>query len=304
MINKRFTFQTYAWSLGTTSFRMANFHRKVEEQLIILNEKREQPENKNIIWNKETQKKYYDFAFNKEFITGKIQDNDKKSKTARQKTSGLVDMGLIDDNRKLTEVGKKLLNMTMNEDFSVDNEFQIPSDSFLYFKQLLKTSNQIRNNYVRPFLVIGKVLTSCGGYLTDEEFTYLLPLCISEDIMSDIIKNISLIRSGKKDIDKVIIDIVLCRYNYPDALKYFIESQKKPEDIMIIGMNRDGIKHDEIYAQLYIALKQVYLEKDENSIEYLINKIKKLNSKPKAYWNKILFNKARIKEQNNFSNVN
>ena len=35
MINKRFTFQTYAWSLGTTSFRMANFHRKVEEQLII-----------------------------------------------------------------------------------------------------------------------------------------------------------------------------------------------------------------------------------------------------------------------------
>jgi hypothetical protein len=65
---------------------MADFHRKVEEQLILLNEFWNKPENKSKTWksNSKTQALYYDFLFEKGFITGEIQDKpDKKSKTAR-----------------------------------------------------------------------------------------------------------------------------------------------------------------------------------------------------------------------------
>ena len=50
MMPQHFAFQSYSWSLGTTSFRMADFHRKVEEQLIILNEFWKVPENHDEKW--------------------------------------------------------------------------------------------------------------------------------------------------------------------------------------------------------------------------------------------------------------
>ena len=137
-----FSYQSYSWSLGTTSFRMADFHRKVEEQLMILDDFWNSPDNKNEVWesNSLVQCRYYDYAFNRGFITGNLQSEDKgsRAKTARQKTSGLVDIGLITNNRKLTPVGTRLLELARKGNFSTDNEFQIPSDSFLYLKQILK----------------------------------------------------------------------------------------------------------------------------------------------------------------------
>ena len=64
---EHFTYKSYSWSLGTTSFRMADFHRKVEEQLILLNEFWSVPENKSKTWrsNSKTQALYYDFLFEK-----------------------------------------------------------------------------------------------------------------------------------------------------------------------------------------------------------------------------------------------
>ena len=101
-----FTFQSYAWSLGTTSFRMADFHRKVEEQLVILNDFWNIPKNHALEWesNSDLQCRYYEYAFERGFIKGELPPEDIKSraKTARQKTSGLVDIGLVADNRRLT----------------------------------------------------------------------------------------------------------------------------------------------------------------------------------------------------------
>ena len=153
-----FPYKSYAWSFGTTSFRMADFHRKVEEQLMLLNEFWQIPENAEVTWNSTTQCKYYNFLFDKGFVTGNIQnDEGKQAKTARQKTSGLVDIGLINAERRLTEVGNQLLQIATNNDFSSDNKFLLPRDSFIYFKQLLKVS-QNEWGIVRPFLVLGKIL--------------------------------------------------------------------------------------------------------------------------------------------------
>ena len=101
-------------------------------------------------------------------------------KSAREKTSGLVDIGLISDERKITEAGHVLLEISRLNDFSTDNILQIPKDSYIYLKQLLKTFNDVNGKCVRPFIVLLYVLSRVE-YLSLEEFTYLLPLCTDRD---------------------------------------------------------------------------------------------------------------------------
>ena len=254
---EHFIFKTYAWSLGTTSFRMADFHKKVEEQLLLLREFWKDSANKGIdTWkgNKKLQVCYYDYLYEKKFISGEIKNSDKKAKTARQKTSGLVNIGLIYDNRRLTPVGKKLIEIVESGDFSTDNAFQIPKDSFLYLKQMIKTSCKVDVGYVRPFLVTGNVLFACNNYLTEDEFTYLLPLCVNKETTDKIISNILKYRHGDITVDDIIIDTVLTCYDYPRARSYFLSTPKDDDVIMSIGMNRDGIKHDKCYVKLYKTL--------------------------------------------------
>ncbi|EGO0810654.1 AlwI family type II restriction endonuclease, partial [Campylobacter lari] len=100
--------------------------------------------------NRILQSNYYDFLKDNGFVVG-IANN--KDKDARQKTSGLVDIGLIDNNRKLTEVGYKLLQVSESRDFSTDNLLQISKDSFIYLKQLLKTNIIVENECVKPFII-------------------------------------------------------------------------------------------------------------------------------------------------------
>ena len=64
---------------------------------------------KNWNGNDEIQAAYYDFLHEVGFIYGNANN---KPKDAREKTSGLVSLGLIDDNRRLKEVGKQLLNIS------------------------------------------------------------------------------------------------------------------------------------------------------------------------------------------------
>lgn len=290
---EHFTFRSYAWSLGTTSFRMADFHRKVEEQIKILNDFWELPENHNELWesNPKVQCLYYEYAFARGFITGDLNENDlaSRAKTARQKTSGLVDIGLINNNRRLTEVGLQLLNLSLKGDFSSDNDFQIPADSFIYLKQIMKTSCPIHDGCVRPFLVTGKVLLSCDDYLTDDEFTFLLPLCVDEDTTTDIIKRIHLLRDGKISIPNIIRETVLSRYNYPAAVDYLVNSYKTPDDIMIVGMNRKSPGYDAPYATLYSVLFKVYFEHDNNSVAQLLKAAKCIKNRPGIYWRSLLF---------------
>ena len=92
-------------------------------------------------WNNELQEKYYDFMKNKAFLTG---DAKRKDKDTREKTSGLVDIGLITEDRLITEAGKELLKITSSGDFGTNNVFNINRDSFIYLKQLLKTSIDVK----------------------------------------------------------------------------------------------------------------------------------------------------------------
>lgn len=305
-----FPFQTYAWSLGTTSFRMADFHKKVEEQISIINDFWSDPSYHNLEWDENTQKLYYDFAYIRNFITGDLKGDDKsKSKTARQKTSGLVEIGLIDGDRRLTEVGEKLLQIVKSGNFDSDNQFNIPADSYLYLKQIMKTICQVQEGIVRPFLVTGMVLQECDGYLTDDEFTYLLPLCVSDDITKDIINKIHLLRKNQTTVDRIICDSVLNRYNYPKALEYLVRSNKKENDIVSVGMNRKSPQYDKAYVSLYRSLFQIYIKNENSGLTHLKESFKNIKNKPIGLWKALFFNNHRIPNnindlrKNDFSSV-
>jgi hypothetical protein len=275
---------------------MADFHRKVEEQLRLLNSFWEKEENKTSKWDSNAilQAKYYDYLLENGFVTGNIENNkSKKAKTARQKTSGLVQFGLINNNRRLTAVGDKLVNISIKGNFKADNKFQLPSDSFIYFKQLLKTSSVSEDGVVRPYLIIGKVLSACDDYLTENEYTFLLPLCVNEETTKKIIEQIALYRNDEKKIDDIIVEIVLQKYDYPAALDFFISAEKTPENIMKIGLNRDGKKHDRCYVKLYECLKDTYLRHREHSVPRLMEAAKLINNKPGNLWRNLLFKNAR-----------
>lgn len=146
MPEENIAFKSFYYSLGTTSFRMQNFNKKIEEQLDLLNQFWQKPEYKNEKWegNEIIQEAYYNFIKEKDFL--KEGNAPRKAKDARQKTSGMRDIGLIDDNRRLTSVGNELLKISQSKNFTSNNFLQIPEDSFVYFKQLLKTYITIDKN--------------------------------------------------------------------------------------------------------------------------------------------------------------
>ena len=250
-------YKSYCWSFGTTSFRTKNFNQKIETLLLLLDEFWNLPENANQDWegNSLLQSSFYDFMKEHHFLVGNAP---RKEKDAREKTSGLVDIGLITQNRKLSQVGKKLLELSKNNNFTADNILSIPQDSYIYFMQMLKTYNEFDGGYVRPYLVLLYLLTKFE-YLTYEEFTFLLPLCINQSSTEKIIDNIYQVRSRQKSIDSVIVDVLFSMDNYNEAYQLFLTNVADKELICTIGLNRKSRTYDKAYYPFYLELKKVFL---------------------------------------------
>lgn len=257
-------YKSFCWSLGTTSFRTKDFNKTIEEQLLLLDEFWKLDENKDENWsgNKDLQTRYYDFMQSKDFVEGNAGN---KPKDAREKTSGLVDIGLIDDGRKLSNAGKALLKITSENDFSSDNQFQIAKDSYIYLKQLLKTYYNVDGHTVRPFMVLIHLLDEFD-YLTLDEYTYLLPLCIGQVETSEIIDGISQLRCRNISIDEIIVNRLMGMLNYKTTLDYFIDNEVTEELICEIGLNRKSRQYDKPYFKLYQALHRVFVLNDIDNL--------------------------------------
>lgn len=280
------SYRSFCWSLGTTSFRTKNFNLTIERQLQLLNEFWQKPENEKLSWsnNNQLQERYYLFMLENKFVKGEAP---RKDKDAREKTSGLVDLGLIDNERRLTEAGTALLEISLNSDFDSDNDLQLAKDSYIYFKQLLKTSNNVDGNIVRPFIVLSYLLSELD-YLTKDEFTYLLPLCTTKENTIYIKDKILSIRKNGGNIDEIIIDTLMQMDNYKQALAVLLNNPVDEDLICCIGINRKSRQYDKPYYPLYVELKKLFLDNDCNNA---INVFKAIdNIKIKTLWKNIIFN--------------
>lgn len=297
-------YKSYCWSLGTTSFRMVEFNRKIERQLELLRDFWSKPAFVNQQWseNEPLQEQYYNHLKENDFIEG---DAPRKAKDAREKTSGLVDLGLIDDERRLTEAGNALLQIALNADFNTNNLLQIPADSFIYLKQLLKVYSPIDNGYVRPYIVLIMALNRLGE-LSFDEFTYLLPLAINEAKTQDVFDSIESIRSGNGTIDETIIDVLMDMPNYQEALDILLKSDVTENVITEVGMNRKSRSYDKPYFKLYKALQDVIDTRSDEAAINLFTAAKSISGRSATFWKQYLFNTSLTSKVNKegFASVN
>lgn len=288
-------YSSFFWSLGTTSFRTKEFNYSIEKQLACLDDFWKIPENANQGWEKkymapgqadiyDIKNRYYDFMRERGLTTG---DDSIKYKAAREKTSGLVDLGLINENHRLTDVGRRILEISQSEDYKSDNQLLISKDSYVYLKQLLKLFVKTDGVIVRPFVVVLYLLSKLD-YLTYDEFTFLAPLCTSSEITEQIIDDIRAIRLGEKTIEQIVIRIIMTKENYRRAYQVLMESEVSEYIIMQIGFNRKSRNYDKPYFPLYLLLKDVYLYKDYTKVLSLYKQTDAISNVGR-YWRKYLF---------------
>ena len=299
-------YKSYCWSLGTTSFRMVEFNRKIEEQLRLLNDFWVIPQYSNENWsaNNAIQVAYYEFIKAQGFIEDK--NALRKDKDAREKTSGLVDLGLINSERRLTSAGQALLAVAQSGNFEDNNLLQIPADSFIYFKQLLKLSCQFDEDYARPYAVLAYMLAELGQ-ISKEEFTYLLPLAINRNKTDMIINYIREIRNGNATIDETITSVLSEMDNYIEAKRLLLEVDIVNEAIIQeIGMNRKSRAYDKPYFNLYCTLTAFKNAPTDDNACCLFNTVKSISGKASTYWKQYLFNTSltSVVERDGASTVN
>lgn len=105
------SYRSYCWVVGTTSFRTKQLNRKIELQLQYLDEFWADSRFSGKPWsdNEPLQSAYYRLMKEKGFVTG---DAPRPGKDARQKTSGLVELGLVNEERRLTGAGLRVLSIS------------------------------------------------------------------------------------------------------------------------------------------------------------------------------------------------
>lgn len=281
-------FKSYCWVIGTTSYRTDNFNMSIEKQLQLLKKFRELKENEGKVWNSNNafQAEYYNYLKENTFVKGAAGRPDKD---AREKTSGLRDIGLLDDERNLTEAGLELLKITESDDFATDNFLEIPKDSFLYLKQLLKTANIVGEKTIRPFVVFLYVVNEVG-YLTNDEFTYLLPLCVDKHTTEKIIGCIKKSRNtGKENYEDIILSVLMDMDNYRKALELLQTEPVSEELICNVGINRKSARYDKPYYKLYTTLKNIVFDNENLALEFYEATKKLTNSKVGGAWRKYFF---------------
>lgn len=287
-------FKSYSWSIGTTSFRTSQLNYKIERQLQLL--KLFWDKNPTLVWNNATQEKYYRFLQENEFVIG---DAPRPDKDAREKTSGLVDLGLLYSNRKITPVGKQIRELLENS-LNKENIFSISSDSYIYLLQFLKMQTFQDQIKIRPFVALIYMIEKLD-YLTYDEFTYLLPLCKNKYEVKDMIKYIEANRSGL-EIDEIIKLKIFEMKNYLEAWNYFRNNYPVTEDTFEkIGINRKSRTYDRSYNRIYhILIELVFKLKNESfedrktKYEELYDACKNISGNAKNLWVEYLFKNYRI----------
>lgn len=265
------SFKSYCWSIGTTSFRVEQLNYKNECQLRYLNELF--TSNPGLEWDKKLQTKYFDLLVSKNFI----EDYEAiKDKDAREKTSGLADIGLVyRKNRHITPIGEIINEISISSDFTSNNIFEIPKDSYVYLLQFLKYQINDSTVQIRPFVSLLYMLSKLE-YLTREEFTYLYPTCMNND---DVLKTTADILNsrGKIAIDDLLVKKMMSMDNYQEAYNLLMASDVIDESVMEhIGMNRKSGTYDRPFAKVYNILKTLILEKGTLSYDGKISLFRQL----------------------------
>lgn len=289
-------FKSYSWVIGTTSFRVKEVNYRIEEQLRALKELFEEFPGEHWENNSKLQEAYYNKLKSKGLIIGQAPN---KAKDGRQKTSVLKELGLVTSDRKITEVGNKIVDLVNEGRIQGTNDFMIDNVAMVYLKQFLKVYVHIEDFNIKPFVSLVYMIEKLE-YLTNEEFTYLLPLCKDKEDVKNMVENIKKYRTGSLDLHSILINFMSRMENYREALQYFISLNKvTASDICEIGMNRKSRELDAPYYEVYTSLWNIVNigTFNDNELSNLLLLIGKISGKAKTRWKKLLFGNSSSKNK-------
>lgn len=181
-----------------------------------------------------------------------------------------------------------------------NNIFFISEDSFYYLKQMLKLQIIDGDISIKPFIALIYMLEKLE-YLSEEEFTYLLPLCKNNDDVKKMCEYIKANRLGL-NIDEVIELKILEMDNYLEAWNLFSNTinvcEKTFEDI---GINRKSRSYDRPYNEFYHILYNLVFNMSKESFnnriplyKELYSSIQKISGNAKNLWLEYLFMNYKI----------
>ena len=282
-------FKSYSWKIGNTSFRVSHLNYKIERQLQLLKEFWNDHDGEE--WNEETEKKYYYYLKENGFVKG---DAPRPEKDAREVTSGLVDIGVLDKKRRITDVGYRIESL-LNQEKTKNNIFCIDDDSYCYLLQFLKLQFNSDGLKIRPFIAMLYMIEKLG-YLTYDEFTYLLPLCKNSFDVKEMVGIINTNRQGI-DLDYILSTRIYNMDNYMQTLTEFINTTLvTKETIEMVGMNRKSPTYDHAYLPIYdelvnlvFNLKKSSFDERLESYERLYKNVDKILGKYRLLWRAYLF---------------
>lgn len=288
-------FKTYSWMYGTTSFRVSELKYKIERQLIRLKNLYDNNQ-ENYDW-RSLQAEYLESLLDEDWFNSNAKSDAEIKKYAREVTSSLSDLGLLTQDREVTDVGNKLFEILRNNDFNFDNPFGIRNDSFLYLKQFLKVefSDNVSSNYysefsINPFIALVYFIAK-HGHITKDEFQYLLPIVKNYDGLQNLDINM---KNRTIDVQNIIYTKIQNMENYQDALTKFKASNEGVATFKKMLIARKPTKKPEKYMNLYLAIKGEYIEE-------IITAITMLPTKTRAKYYQILFNSSNKPTQSNIS---
>jgi hypothetical protein len=287
-------FQTYSWVYGTTSFRVSELKYKIEKQLLLIEDLRNlYPESD---W-KDLQGVYFDLLVEAELSKDSAKEIEKD---ARQKTSSLKDLGLITEDRKITPIGKLILQTTLERDnIKFDNIFSLRGDSYLYFKQFLKiefskNSDSSYNSFlINPFLALIYSIVKLGS-VSNDFFNLLLPIQKNFSELKSLIDSF-IANDGSLDIQEILLYKIASMENYQNSLNYFLENTKNEETFKTAYLNMKGGGFDLPYKGFYELITsydtsdttEIKLEKLKSLANYISGNLPASLLKNKYY--KLLF---------------
>lgn len=258
----------YCWVIGNTGFRESALYEKIESYLMLLEQFHEQ----GFTWQS-NQKNFFEMMKRVGFMEQASTSERNAPKAARLKTSPLEKLGLVNENRQITEVGHELLKRSKerkSQEMVADNEYFLENDGDIYIKQLIKFhfhANRDEELGIRPFILVLEFMQEFE-YLTHRELAYILPLIITD----------SLVKDGREAIRSYRQTIFEGKVSEKDWIKtYLINHKNKLRNIeRIKGYIQDDLRN----------IENGFEQSSQKDIEAFIIRIDD-NGKSKAYSKKL-----------------
>jgi hypothetical protein len=282
--DENLSYETTSWVVGSTSFRFKDLNFNIEKQLRMLDDLQKEHPGEHWKENEPYQVLYYQKMAEEGFTKPSAN---RPAKDARQKTVGLVHMGLIDNDRRITSVGRMILNISS---FKSDNYLGIAKDELIYLTQLLKLEYTQGDFKVRPFVSFLYCLERFGK-LTDDQMAYLLPTCKNQQEVVSLCDEIEQ-KGSAFDVDGFITNKIFSSATYTKALDRFVNAPVINLDVIAdVVMNRKSAKYSADYLPLWTSVRDIallgYTKQRGDALKSAISGL----ARPGSYWAKDILKK-------------